>query len=53
MLYSNSIKVLVVMQVDARRKCRHAGDMVQNNAGNTNGDTCTTSQTGTFVRIKY
>ena len=53
MLHSNSIKVLVVMQVSARGKCRHAGNMVQNSAENANGNTCTTNQTGIFVRIKY
>ena len=53
MLQSNSINVLVVMQVGARRKCRHAGNIVQNNADNANGDAYTTNQTSPFVRIKY
>ena len=53
MLQRNSIKVLVVMQVGARRKCWHPGNMAQNNPENANGDACMTNQTGAFVRIKY
>ena len=53
MLQSNSIIVLMVMQVDVQGKCRHAGSMVQNNANNANSNACTTNQTGSFVRIKY
>ena len=41
------------MQVGARRKCWHPGNMAQNNPENANGDACVTNQTGTFVRIKY
>ena len=40
------------MQVGARRRSRRAGNVVQNNADNANGDACTTNQIGTFVRIK-
>ena len=43
----------MLMQVGAQRNCRHACNMVQNNADNANGDACTTNQTDTFVRIKY
>ena len=53
MLYSNSVKILVVMQIGARRKCRHAGNVVQNNADNASDDECTTNQTDNVVRIKY
>ena len=32
MLHSNFMKILVVMQVSARRTCRRAGNVLQNNA---------------------
>ena len=53
MLRSNSMKVVVVMQVGAWRKYRHEVNMVQSNADDSNGEACTTNQTDTFVRIKY
>ena len=43
MLHSSSTKVLLVMQVSAQHKCRCAGNMVQNNADNGNGNACTTN----------
>ena len=48
MLRSNSMKVLVVKQVGARGKCRRAGNIVQNNANNSNSEACTTNQTDSF-----
>ena len=42
MFHNNSIKVMVVMQVGARRRCRRADNMMQNNIDNANGDACTT-----------
>ena len=53
MLYSNSVKILLVMQIGARRKCSRAGNLVQNNEDNASDDACTTNQTDIFVRIKY
>ena len=43
------MKVLMVMLVDARRKCRREGHMMQNNEDDANGDACTTNQTNTLV----
>ena len=43
MLHSSSIKVLVIMQVDAWRKYKRAGNTVQNKADNANGDACFTN----------
>ena len=53
MVHSDFMKVLVVMQVGARRKCRRASNIAQNNPDNANGEACTKNQTDTFIKIKY